>query len=333
LSNAPSADQSPITNCYLQSTNYQLPITNNQLPTNMPSPFEALVQKLEPGGKLLSSWKLTGGISAEVTALEIELADGQAKKLVVRSHTRVGSDRSPRVAETEFRLLQVLRDEPIPAPAPYLLDLGGKIFPSPTLVIEFIDGKPDLTPDNLNGFITQLAHHLAAIHSIDRKKAAFLAKQGEELERWLTIRPPVLDETIGEKEIREKVESAWPWPKNQEVLLHGDYWPGNVLCRDGTVVSIIDWEESEIGDPLTDVSIARFDILWAYGLEAMQSFTQQYLALTNVDATHLPYWDLYAALRPALRMAEWAGDEANEKIMRERHRIFVDQAFAILAGK
>jgi hypothetical protein len=42
--------------------------------------FEQLVQKIDPHSKLLRTWALKGGISAQVTALELERPDGQTKK-------------------------------------------------------------------------------------------------------------------------------------------------------------------------------------------------------------------------------------------------------------
>jgi hypothetical protein len=59
----------------------------------------------------------------------------------------------------------------------------------------------------------------------------------------------------------------------------------------------------------------------------MHHFTQQYQSLTTIDFTNLPYWDLYAALRPASQFAAWAPDELTEKTMRERYTWFIAQAF------
>ena len=41
----------------------------------------------------------------------------------------------------------------------------------------------------------------------------------------------------------------------------------------------------------------------------MHSFTQEYLAVTDIDTADLPYWDLCAALRPAFKMSESADHE------------------------
>ncbi|MGT5522875.1 phosphotransferase family protein, partial [Escherichia coli] len=90
-------------------------------------------------------------------------------------------------------------------------------------------------------------------------------------------------------------EAAWPfYQQNKSVLLHGDFWPGNVLWKDGQLVAVIDWEDAQIGDPLADLGNSRLEILWASGSEAMHSFTRHYQAMTDIDFSNLPYWDLFA---------------------------------------
>ena len=58
--------------------------------------FEALIHRLEPHGTLRRAWPLQGGVSAQVTVLEIERADGQICTRVVRQHRseerRVGKE-------------------------------------------------------------------------------------------------------------------------------------------------------------------------------------------------------------------------------------------------
>ena len=104
--------------------------------------------------------------------------------------------------------------------------------------------------------------------------------------------------------------------------------PATCLWRDGRLVGVIDWEDAARGDPLADLANSRLEILWAFGDDAMHDFTRRYAALTPIDGSNLPYWDLYAALRhiPHIR-AIAADDAAAEAQLRERHRLFVAQAF------
>ena len=118
------------------------------------------------------------------------------------------------------------------------------------------------------------------------------------------------------------------------MLLHGDFWPGNTLWKDGRLVAVIDWEDAAIGDPLADVANARLELLWALGIDAMKAFTRRYASIaTAVDFTDLPYWDLWADLRLAGRTSEWGLDEITEKAMRAGHEAFVAHALEQLSSR
>jgi aminoglycoside phosphotransferase (APT) family kinase protein len=117
-------------------------------------------------------------------------------------------------------------------------------------------------------------------------------------------------------------------------LLHGDFWPGNILWKDDRLVAVIDWEDAAIGDPLSDVANSRLEILWAFGIDAMNDFTRRYASIrTDVDFTDLPYWDLCAGLRLSSRIAGWGVDDTTDKTMRERYKWFANQALALLSGQ
>jgi aminoglycoside phosphotransferase (APT) family kinase protein len=288
------------------------------------------MEKFDPEAVLVRAWKLEGGVSAQVMALEIEQADGQTKKLLVRLHGEIDRAQNPQVAADEFRLLDLLRAAGLPVPAPYYLDQSCEIFPIPYIVIEYIEGESIFTLDAVPDMIPQLAAQLARIHELDgsRQDFSFLPQQAKIYADKLATRPARLDDSLDEGHIREVLEAAGPLPqRNKSVLLHGDFWPGNILWRDGRLVGVIDWEDARFGDPISDLANGRLEILWAFGRDAMQRFTQCYLATTGIDATLLPYWDLYAALKPALRLSEWAGDAVVEKRWREEHRWFITQAF------
>jgi aminoglycoside phosphotransferase (APT) family kinase protein len=157
----------------------------------------------------------------------------------------------------------------------------------------------------------------------------FLPDQAKRYAAKFSHRPARIDESLAEGRIRSALEAVWPLPpRNKATLLHGDFWPGNILWQVGRVAAVIDWEDAEVGDPLADLGNSRLEILWAFGPEAMELFTGYYQALTPFDITNLPYWDLCAALRPASRISEWAADPITEKAMRQGHRLFINQAFA-----
>ncbi|HEY7355970.1 MAG TPA: phosphotransferase [Ktedonobacterales bacterium] len=294
------------------------------------SKYAQVVQTFAPQSKLLRAWDLQGGVSARVTALEIERPDGQREKLLARQHGAADLASNPQIAADEFGLLHVLRSVGLPAPTPYHFDQSGEIFATPYIIIEYIEGQTEFAPAHLDDFLLQCAAQLARIHQVDgaRPDIAFLPRQAEKYAQKLRERPAKLDESLQERQIRDALAAVWPLPQqNPSALLHGDFWPGNLLWRDGQLVGVIDWEDAALGDPLADVANSRLEMLWAFGIDAMQRFTEQYQALTRLDWAHLPYWDLCAALRHAAHAADWANYAAGEETTRAGYRWFITQAF------
>jgi aminoglycoside phosphotransferase (APT) family kinase protein len=295
--------------------------------------FAPVAVKFAPQSKLIRAWELKGGVSAQVTALEILQSDGQPQKWVVRQHGEVDRKNNPRIAADEFKLLQILQSVGIAAPKPYYLDMSGEILATPYLVIEFVEGETEFAPPDLNDFIRQFATQLTKIHQIacSELDLAFLPEQAKIYAEKFKHRPAKVDESIGEGRIRAVLEKVFPLPpRNQTGLLHGDFWAGNILWQDNRLVAVLDWEDARIGDPLEDFANSRLEILWAFGKEAMEDFSQSYRAMNRLDYSNLPYWDLVAALKPAFKILEWAENATAEKIMRERHAWFVANALQML---
>lgn len=309
--------------------------------------FEQLVQEIAPQSRLLRTWSLKGGISAEMIALEIERPDGRTSRMIVRRPGAAALRQNPRAAEDEFKLLNIVQSLGIAAQTPYYLDQSGKIFSTPCLVIEYVEGKPEFAPAHVNDFILQFATQLARIHSADCSKQdlSFLPEQTKGFANTSGGQLANIDASFDENRVRETLEAAAALPlRNASVLLHGDFWPGNVLWRDGKLVAVIDWEDAKLGDPLSDFAISRFDVLCIFGIDAMNSFTQHYTSMMAIDYTQLPYWDLYAALRIARLagpdLAGWATffvpfgrPDITEHTLREHFRYFIAQAFDRLEGR
>jgi aminoglycoside phosphotransferase (APT) family kinase protein len=250
-----------------------------------------LIQKAFPHSKLLHTWPLDGGISATMVALEIQLVDGQSKKVIVRSHAH--SD----LVEKEFRLLQILQAQAVKTPVPYLFDQSGT---AASLVIDYLEGEMCFAPVDLDSHMRQLASQLAHIHGLDLSQhdVTFLAQNDGECLEMFRERPSPNPNFPQETEIRTRlVAQDLPEPKNKIALLHGDFWPGNSLWQDGQLTAVIDWEDAQLGDPLIDLAQSRSEIAWIFGPQAMENFTHHYQQQMPLDYTALPYWDLCAALR------------------------------------
>lgn len=285
----------------------------------------AIVRRMVPQAQLLRTWPLTGGVSAQVIGFEIALPDDVRAKLVLRRYGEADLQQDPYVAPHEFQLLLALHYAELPAPIPRFFDQSGEVLPAPYLVITYVESETVLAPADLGSHLQHMAAYLARLHALDLSELGlpFLQPADQRVAGRLDNRPDTLDTELHEGRIRDALAAAWPpAQRNDSVLLHGDFWPGNVLWKDDHIAAVVDWEDACVGDPLADLANARLEILWAYGMDAMQRFTEAYLAHKRMDTRDLPLWDLAAALRPIGRMEAWGLDAVTLAAMRKAHREF-----------
>lgn len=307
----------------------------------MPSPalFSPILEHGFPGCRIDRVAELGGGVSARAVVVDVVLAGNTFRRVVVRRPRRGTPEATRAALRSEYALLGWCRGFGIPAPEPYFVDEHHG-----AIVLEYIEGEVDLSFTDLESRILQLAEQLARIHQLPLDgKLGFLEPRSASAGRDIRESPGELDAALNEAELRSRLGQLWPWPQhNADVLLHGDYWPGNVLWRERRLVAVLDWEEPAVGDPLADLAIARLDMLWAFGDAAMARFTERYRAVSRLDWSHLAHWDLWAALRPMSRLARWAPayatphlgrPDVTEISMREGHRRFVEQALASVPGR
>jgi aminoglycoside phosphotransferase (APT) family kinase protein len=307
--------------------------------------YGPLIERIAPKSRLVRYWPLKGGISAGMTALEIEDADGKRQKLIVRQPGDQTLSQNLHAAEDEFRVLEITHSLGLATPRPFLVDPSGMFLDSPFLIIEYFEGRLEFDPLDVNDFVRQMAAYLAKIHSIDDTKAdlVFLPRKTAEVTGIFEKISGEVEPSFQVERIRDMLEKALPYPqRNASVLLHGDFWPGNTLWQNDHLEAVIDWEDACRGDPLSDLAISRLDILWIFGIGAFHTFTDVYQSLMPIDISSLPYWDLDAALRLA-RLAgadldQWAAffrpygrpDITTDTIRRD-YQFFIDQAFDMLS--
>lgn len=199
-------------------------------------------------------------------------------------------------------LLQHLQPLKLSSPVPILLDESGEFFPSPVLLIQYIDGQVDFSLKNASNLAYQMGKRLALIHQVNLEEAGltFLPSAPADLEMSFGGWPSKTNQLPVSPELRRKLKSAWPFSHpNPAVLLHGDFWPGNILWQRNQLAGVVDWEDAMLGEPLIDLSICRLDLMCLFSPDAMRVFTEAYLSHHAVDTTDLPGWDLVAALRLA----------------------------------
>lgn len=268
--------------------------------------FEKIIQKFKPYSKLLNITALTGGISAEVVMFEIEENDGQHHKYIVRWYKNANYAKNYHVVEHEYQVLQALTSLGVAVPTPCYLDTSQEIFPTPYIILAYVEGQSEFTPTDSDAYIRQLAEYLAQIHQLDNTNLnfPFLAEKTISLD----TQPPIDSILPIKKDIWDVLQNRLPMVSlNPSIFLHGDFWLGNILWEDGELAAIIDWEDTNRSNPLADLAISRLSMLWAFGSDGMSQFTRHYqTCLPQIDMTHLPYWDLFAAFQTPDNFPEWA---------------------------
>lgn len=294
-------------------------------------PYATIAHRL--GGRLIRRWALEGGVSADVQALELALPDGATERVVVRQHITDGwKPLEPGVTSTEHALLTVLADIGLPVPRPRMLDLSGALLPAPYLVLSFVEGTTVVEPAALPQALDKMAAFLARLHGLDSTTLAppTLPRRDDPMPDILEYLP-AMDEST---DLRALLKEQRASPRSMEsTLLHGDFWSGNVLWREGRIAAVIDWEDAAVGDPISDLAGCRVELLWKYGEAAMEAFTTHYLCYRDLtlDGLLLALWELHVGSAALAFMGRWGLDPAVEAEMRTKTLRFLERASELVS--
>jgi len=250
---------------------------------------------------------MRGGVSSSVHLIQLTDAAGDRQAVVVRRYGEYWLRTDPAAGAREFKLLEVLARTAFPSPRPLMLDEHGGPFGAPTVVMTRLPGRPLLAPRNLSSFLKQMAHTLAKLHRMPTHELAFLPEQRDMVTRALGRRP----ETDDQLQLAVHAAAVAEWsailsqPETRRTLVHGDYWPGNLLWVRGRLTGVVDWEQPRLGDPAKDVATARGDLWVLFGRAAADEFCFEYQRAAGVKVD-LAFWDLLISTWAVREMAEWA---------------------------
>lgn len=255
-----------------------------------------LVVAVVPEAVGFTATRLTGGVSAETYRVDVSRPDGTSERLVVR-HRPMATSRGWLRASDELAILRSLAEAGFPVPRPHL------VWEDETLVMSWIDGTTAL-PDDAP---IAMAEALARIHAHRDPTLDGLPEREDPrplLERALV--------ELGFEDVGTLLDaagdaggSAQGRSEGSRCLLHGDFWAGNLLWRDGVLVGVLDWEDGALGDPLSDVACARVELAVACGQTEASTFTSHYLRVTGRDASQLALWDVYVSTAALESMDSW----------------------------
>ena len=240
---------------------------------------------------------------------------------------------SAHAVDREYRVIGALHVQKFPVAEPLCLCADESVAGTPFYVMDFADGRVFWEPqmpgsdrsertavyDAMNATIARLhGFDPAAIGLSDFGRGEnYVARQ---VERWSK------QYRASETEKIDAMERLIEWlprhipPAGTPRLVHGDYRIDNLIIdkQAPTVLAVLDWELSTLGDPLADftyhlmawhmpatesaagtATLARHD-LPALGIPSMADYVAAYVARTGLDPRpHLPVYLAYNFFRIA----------------------------------
>ncbi|WP_405946956.1 phosphotransferase family protein [Streptomyces prunicolor] len=170
----------------------------------------------------------------------------------------------------EHRVISALHPTNVPVPGPILLCDDDEVLGAPFYVMEFVEGTPyrtadDLAPlgaDRTRGAVLELVDTLVELHAVDPAEvglADFGRPEGfldRQLRRWgKQLDASRNRDLAGVEELHAALGRRLP-NSPAPAVVHGDYRLDNVLIgEDDKIKAILDWEMSTLGDPLTDLGL------------------------------------------------------------------------------
>ena len=291
--------------------------------------FSKITHSAFPGSSVLRQWPLQGGVSANMFAVDIQLETGYEKTIVFRQHQHAEWKPSDDdVTTKEYNLLQFLHNNGFKVPKPLYLDASASLLDSPFFLMEFLDGCMQIEKNTLEASVQKMALFLSALHAVDpvtlsSVQLPFIENPIEGIQQYL---PQVMDDTVVLDRINKMTIK-----KVDNSLLHGDFWPHNILWQDGEIQAVVDWEDAAIGDPMADIACSRVEIFCYYGRTAMDQFTNHYFEHSKEDASHLVLWEIYVASSALATMHNWGLKPKDEQHRRQITQIFLKEAIENLS--
>ncbi len=287
-------------------------------------PFRSIAEKIDPSAEAVRHWTLTGGVSAQIEAIEYELPGGERRQVVVRQHgTADWKQHGDDATATEFGLQTTLFDAGLPVPEPLLLDVSCTLLPSPYLVMAMVEGTTAVDETRLESALHRMAEFLLRLHSLEIEAPSLRRlPRGEDPVKGALQYVPDTAECAS---LRAAL-SSWVARPSENALLHNDFWPGNILWRGDEIAAVIDWEDASIGPVESDLAGCRSELMVMFGEPAMEAFTRHYLSGTTREIADLPVWEVYAGFAALGTMSEWGLPAAVEASRRERTAQFAERA-------
>ena len=258
---------------------------------------------------LRTAQPLKGGVSANVYRLDLAASDGARRSIVLREKGKSGLETA-----VEFSLLAALHEAGLPTPLPIALDDGLRDATPPFILMSFVEGGSHIPPDQVEPRLAAMAQTLAAVHQAPTRALPKLPLRLDPLAELLDFLPAGDEWTP----LRSHCLALGACPyQGVPVLLHGDFWPQNLIWNGDRIAAILDWEDAALGDPLSDLACAILELRYLYDDVQVDGFQAAYGLHSRIDPHRLALWQVYVASAAQHYMGNWGLEPAREAHMRQ----------------
>jgi len=261
-------------------------MTQSSLP---PQVLNWLAGVLGPDAHLRAIRRLDGATSSTLFILQAAAGGSQVLRLFTNQAWLAEEPDAPR---HEAANLLKLRHSGLPVPELVALDADGSRCGVPALVMTCLPGRVDLTPADMEDWLTQLAVLLPRLHAVSTGSHPWRHAPYFDLPN---LSAPASTRFPQHWELAIRIVQG-PFPFFRPAFIHRDYHPVNVLFEDGRLSGLVDWPNACIGPAGVDVAHCRLNLASMYGVPTADRFLALCQDAMKSYWEYDPFWDLLSIL-------------------------------------
>ena len=283
------------------------------------------MEGLLPHVKYKSSRILEGGVSSEVFLIIVESNKGE-EKIVLRTE---GGQPAENSIKTEYLLLEKLHQTKVPCAKPIHLDHSKEILDKDFMLMTYLEGTIEIPKIKNFGFLNKMVGILKNIHNVDTKILPTLPCRFDPTYDLFEFLPHARIN----KELKAILKGYDTSYSGKPVLLHGDFWPGNILWTKDEISGVLDWEYAAIGDPVSDLAVASLELKYDYGKRGVDRFLDLYSKNFSIDQSRFSLWLIYVSASTLFFIDEWNLENARKNLMKREAMLTIEEEIKFLSSQ
>lgn len=226
-----------------------------------------------PGASVRAIEPLTGGASSLTFTISFDDAPAGYEKVVLKVAPPGIPATTNRDILRQAIVMNALTGKPgVKVPEVLFGDEGSDVDTPPILAMNLVPGEcyepmldAERHPEHFDEYrarANDLARMLASMHALKVEEIGLADEPvvpiEAEIDRWTRAYdtcPEIFQHNY--KDVAARLHATKP-PAVRPVVNHGDWRLGNMLCSDGKINAIIDWEIWSVGDPRVDLTWMTF---------------------------------------------------------------------------